>query len=64
MKIRYTYKRYIAEPSGGEIFLMQKFKTRIIFTAKISQPTVLRLTNYSLIQSWKPGKVYVVLAID
>ena len=31
---------YIAEPSGGEIFLMRKFNTRIIFTAQISRSTV------------------------
>ena len=27
--------RYIAEPSGAEIFLMGKFKMQIIFTVKI-----------------------------
>ena len=31
---------YIAEPSGGEIFLMRKFNARSIFTAKISRSTV------------------------
>ena len=36
--------RYIAELSGGEIFLTQKFNTRIIFTAKISRSTVYNYT--------------------
>ena len=40
MKVKYTYRRYIAEPSGGEIFLTQKFNTQIIITAKISRSTV------------------------
>ena len=35
-KIKYTHMCYIAEPSGGKIFLMRKFKMRIIFTTKIS----------------------------
>ena len=39
-KIKYTYTHYTVEPLGGEIFLMQKFKTRIIFTAKISRSKV------------------------
>ena len=43
-KIKYTYTHYIAELSGGEIFLTQKFKTRIIFTAKISRSTVSTFT--------------------
>ena len=44
MKIKYTYTRYIAELSGGEIFLTRKFNTRIIFTAKISRSTVYNYT--------------------
>ena len=39
-KIKYTY---IAEPLGGEIFLTQKFKMRIIFNAKIFRSMILSL---------------------
>ena len=39
-KNKYTYTRYIVELSGGEIFLVRKFNTQIIFTAKISQSAV------------------------
>ena len=35
----------MVEPSGGEIFLTQKFKTQIIFTSKISQSMVCACTN-------------------
>ena len=40
------YIRYIAESSGGEIFLTQKFNTLIICTAKIFQSMVVVLAAY------------------
>ena len=51
---------YIAEPSGGEIFLMRKFNTRIIFTAKISQSTVHCIYMYSVASC--PDEIYTALS--
>jgi len=41
-----TYTRYFAEPLSDEIFLMRKFKMRIIFNVKISQSTVSCCNRY------------------
>ena len=49
VKIKYPYTCYIAEPLSDKIFLMRKFKTRIIFTAKISRSVVVVLVLYTIV---------------
>ena len=51
---------YIAEPLGGETFLMRKFNMQIIFTAKISQSTVHCIYMYSVASC--PDEMYPALS--